>query len=95
MLSQKGGQTMFLYFFLWPKLIFLAKGGPWPNGPLKYATVDNARYKMLDKVCAPSEKPILNKCVFKCFEKVSGPIHRSLNSAGKVFTLFRHKDTQF
>ena len=30
------------------------------------------------KVHAPSEKTTLNKCVFKCFAKVSGPTDRSL-----------------
>ena len=31
------------------------------------------------------KKPTLNKCVFKCFAKVAGPIVRSLNSTGNSF----------
>ena len=34
MLKMWVGQTMFSYFFLWPKLKFLPRG-PWPNPPLK------------------------------------------------------------
>ena len=34
---------------------------------------------------APSEKPTLNKCVFKCFSKIAGPTVRSFNSTGNSF----------
>ena len=35
----KGGQTKFSNFFTVSEKKFLAKGGPWPNGPPKYASV--------------------------------------------------------
>ena len=33
-LTQRGGQTKFSIFLLCQKHFFLAKGGPWSNGPL-------------------------------------------------------------
>ena len=50
--------------------------------------LDNAPYKMLYKLksaCFIRKKPTLNKCVFKCFAKVSGLTVRSLNSTGNSF----------
>ena len=37
-LTQRGSQTKFSNFFTMSNKFFLAKRGPWPNGPPKYAT---------------------------------------------------------